>query len=57
MMVLRALVLAVLPTTALACAQPVCLVDPDSLILPRIIDFDDIASGWGPGFGMPKTDW
>lgn len=38
-----------LPTTALACDAPVCLVDPDSLTLPRLIDFDDQPSGWGPG--------
>ncbi|MGB3245369.1 MAG: hypothetical protein WBB25_12605 [Sulfitobacter sp.] len=49
MLVLRALVLVILPTSALACGAPVCLVDPQSLILPQIIDFDDLASGWGPG--------
>ena len=49
MMIMRALVLALLPTSGLACTAPVCLVDPESLILPKIIDFDDLASGWGPG--------
>lgn len=48
-MLLRALALALLPLPALACENPVCLVDPDDLVLPRLIDFDDIASGWGPG--------
>jgi hypothetical protein len=46
---LYALVLAALPLPALACDTAVCLVSPESLILPRIIDFDDLASGWGPG--------
>lgn len=37
------------PSTALACTAPVCLTDPDTLTLPRLIDFDDQPSGWGPG--------
>ena len=49
MMLMRAIFFALLPCSALACGAPVCLVDPDSLILPKIIDFDDLASGWGPG--------
>jgi hypothetical protein len=49
MMLLRALTFALLPLPVLACENPVCLVDPDDLILPRVIDFDDLASGWGPG--------
>ena len=46
---LPALFLALLPLPALACEAPVCLVDPDDLLLTRLIDFDDLASGWGPG--------
>jgi hypothetical protein len=49
MKILRALLFALLPTSALACGGPICIVDPDSLVLPKIIDFDDLASGWGPG--------
>ena len=37
------------PLPALACDAPVCRVDPDTLALPRVITFDDIASGFGPG--------
>lgn len=50
MLLLRVLPLALLPTGALACGAPVCLVDPDSLILPQVITFDDVQSGAGPGF-------
>ena len=46
---LRALLLALLPLPALACETPVCLVDPDTLVLMRVIDFDDQPSGWDPG--------
>jgi hypothetical protein len=49
MVFLRILVLALLPTGSLACGAPVCLVDPDSLALMRVITFDDIPSGAGPG--------
>ena len=49
MYMLRIALFTLLPGSALACGAPVCLVDPDSLILPQIIDFDDQASGWGPG--------
>ena len=49
MMILRALAFASLPGASLACSAPVCLVDPESLSLPNLIDFDDLASGWGPG--------
>lgn len=49
MFLLRFALISFLPGAALACGSPVCLVDPDSLILPQIIDFDDQASGWGPG--------
>ncbi|MGC1494374.1 MAG: hypothetical protein WA790_01105 [Sulfitobacter sp.] len=52
MLILRAFCLALLPTSALACGAPVCLVDPDNLILPQIITFDDIQSGGGPGFNV-----
>lgn len=50
MSILRALTIACLPSGALACGAPVCLVSPDSLLLPQIITFDDIQSGGGPGF-------
>jgi hypothetical protein len=40
---------ALLPLPALACTTPVCRVDPDTLALPKIITFDDVASGFGPG--------
>lgn len=33
----------------MACERPVCLVDPESLNLPRIITFEDVRSGMGPG--------
>ncbi|WP_370401038.1 hypothetical protein [Sulfitobacter sp. JB4-11] len=49
MSILRALCLTLLPTGVLACGAPVCLVDPDSLALTRVITFDDIHSGAGPG--------
>ncbi len=50
MSILRALVLACWPAGALACGAPVCLVNPEHLLLPQIITFDDIQSGAGPGF-------
>lgn len=50
MSILRALMLACLPTAAMACGAPVCLINPDHLLLPHIITFDDIQSGGGPGF-------
>jgi len=43
------LALTLMPQTAMACGNTVCLVNPDSLILPQVIDFDDQPSGWGPG--------
>lgn len=43
------LLLALIPGAVLACDAPVCLVDPNSLNLPRIITFDDTRSGAGPG--------
>lgn len=46
---LRAFLITLLPHAALACDAAVCLVNPDSLILPQIIDFNDLASGAGPG--------
>ena len=55
MMILRAIALALLPHAAAACGAPVCLVDPQSLILPQVIDFDDLASGWGPGVEVHGT--
>jgi len=35
---------------ALTCETHVCLVDPDSLLLPHIITFDDAQSSRGPGY-------
>ncbi|MBD3662785.1 hypothetical protein [Sulfitobacter aestuariivivens] len=55
MRLLRTIALALAPTSALACGGPVCLVDPDSLLLPQIIDFEDIASGWGPGIEIDSV--
>ncbi|MDD9723452.1 hypothetical protein PVW51_22360 [Sulfitobacter sp. PR48] len=49
MIFMRALFLSLLPTGLLACGAPVCLVNPDSLALTRVITFDDIPSGAGPG--------
>lgn len=49
MRILASLLTALAPGAAVACGAPVCLVDPDSLILPQIITFDDIRSGAGPG--------
>tara|TARA_R110002049_G_scaffold23781_6_gene84793 strand:- start:176142 stop:176792 length:651 start_codon:yes stop_codon:yes gene_type:complete len=49
MSILRLICFALLPHSALACGAQVCLVDPDALNLPRLITFDDIASGGGPG--------
>lgn len=46
----RALILAILPVPALACGAPICVVDPASLDLSRIITFDDVPSGWDPGY-------
>jgi len=40
---------AALPLPALACGAAVCLVDPDSLSLPEVIDFSDAPAGFGPG--------
>ncbi|MEM9968863.1 MAG: hypothetical protein AAF755_12295 [Pseudomonadota bacterium] len=37
------------PTVATACGAPVCLVNPDSLSFTRVITFEDVRSGWGPG--------
>lgn len=37
------------PGAAWGCDAPVCLIDPDSLTLPRIITFEDVHSGAGPG--------
>ena len=48
-MLFRAALISLLPGTALACGAPVCMVDPESLILPQIIDFEDQSAGWGPG--------
>lgn len=47
---LAAILMTCLPSATLACNAPVCLVNPDSLVLPQIITFDDQQSGAGPGF-------
>ncbi|MGD9293728.1 MAG: hypothetical protein PVI41_02500 [Roseobacter sp.] len=41
------LILAAQPASA--CGVPVCLVDPETLSLPRIITFDDAQASRGPG--------
>ncbi len=43
------LVMSLVALPALACDRPVCLVDPESLSLQRIITFEDVRSGMGPG--------
>ncbi len=50
MSMLRALLLACLPLPALACETPVCAVDPNTLTLTELITFDDMPSGWDPGY-------
>lgn len=52
---LAALILALLPSAALACGAPVCLVDPASLSLTRIITFEDQRSGAGPGHNIDEV--
>ena len=37
------------PAGALACDRPVCGVDPQELSLARLVDFEDMAGGYGPG--------
>lgn len=46
----RALILSLLPLPAFACGEPVCRVDPDSLDLALVITFDEVPSGWDPGY-------
>lgn len=46
---LLALFLALFPRLATACEQPVCVVDPETLALTRIVTFDDMPSSFGPG--------
>ncbi len=52
MQILRVLAIALIPVPALACGAPVCLVGPDTLLLPQVISFDNIQSGAGPGFNV-----
>ena len=52
---LAALVLALTPGAALACGQPVCLVDPATLTLTQIITFDTVGSGAGPGRNLDEV--
>lgn len=49
MRVLAALICLSLPLPAFACGAAVCLIDPESLVLPEIITFDDTRAGYGPG--------
>lgn len=42
-------------TTAFACENAVCVVDPDALALTRIITFDDTLSSRGPGRQIPNV--
>ena len=49
---LSAVILALMPLPALACGNAVCLVDPDSLVLPEIITFNETRSGYGPGYAV-----
>ncbi|WP_300038099.1 hypothetical protein [uncultured Roseobacter sp.] len=44
-----ALLLVLITRPVLACETPVCLVDPDSLALTRIITFEDTPGRYGPG--------
>jgi hypothetical protein len=41
-----------LPVTAEACGAPVCLVDPETMMLTQVITFDDVRSGGGPGLKL-----
>lgn len=43
------LIATLLPCSAFACNEPVCLVRPDTLDLAQIITFEDIQSSAGPG--------
>lgn len=37
------------PAGALACERPVCAIDPSELSLARLVDFENLPSGFGPG--------
>jgi hypothetical protein len=50
MRLLLATILTSFSTGVLACGAPVCLVDPDSLALTRVITFEDVRAGAGPGY-------
>ncbi|MEQ6202603.1 hypothetical protein ABMC88_06065 [Sulfitobacter sp. HNIBRBA2951] len=50
MRLLAALIPALLPLPAFACGAAVCLVDPDDLVLPDVITFDETRAGYGPGY-------
>ncbi|MCX7559198.1 hypothetical protein OS190_06420 [Sulfitobacter sp. F26204] len=52
---MAALFLFLAPLAALACGQPVCLVDPESLSLTEVITFDDVRSGAGPGYNVDEV--
>jgi hypothetical protein len=51
----RSCLLALLPLPALACTEPVCLVEPETLNLVELITFDDMPSGWDPGHLIDDT--
>jgi hypothetical protein len=50
----RALLFSLIPLPALACGEPVCRVDPESLDLALVITFDEVPSGWDPGYRIDK---
>lgn len=50
----RALLLSLLPLPALACGDPVCRVDPERLDLALVITFDEVPSGWDPGYRVDE---
>ena len=50
MLRLIACLFALLPLPLWACGASICLVDPNTLALPRTITFDDIRTGAGPGY-------
>jgi hypothetical protein len=48
-LVLCLLISTLMPRAVMACGQPICVVDPDTLALTRLITFDDLPSSFGPG--------
>jgi len=43
------------PHVALACGAPICRVDPDSLTLTELVDFNDMMAGWDPGHRIDEV--